>query len=80
MSFWLPVQVMELNEVVLWDDDVLAVIVPNTTFSDYYIKSIGKYTDNVNYKDNATSDVDINQEEYEVLEAIEELKETTNIH
>ena len=40
LEHWLPIQLIQENVTVIKQDEVIATMVPNTAFTDYYINAV----------------------------------------
>ena len=74
MSYWLPIQLTDENEVFLKSESIMCMMEPNKEFLDYYVKSLKKLKDAENSVESTTEN-----EISEILNAEEDLKSGVHV-
>jgi hypothetical protein len=69
MGFWLPVQIMDNNETVLNKTDILTVMKPNESFTEYYVDCVKQF------HESDSSDSDEEDEETDMKQLANDLNE-----
>lgn len=78
MNFWLPISVIKVNEIEIWDNDILAVYEPDDKFTEYYNNIIVEtYSINPFDEYNPVSDNKVNSS---VLLELKKANATNSIH
>ena len=77
MHHWLPVQLIQKNEITLDVKDVLGILEPNDEFCEYYLHTVEKIKELMAAKDVVDSMED--EEIEEVMDALEEMKQHGNL-
>ena len=71
MHHWLPVQLINRNEITLENKDVLCILEPNDEFCEYYMNTVEKIKELLNAKKLVDSMSD--EEVEDIMDAFEEL-------
>jgi hypothetical protein len=78
MKQWLPLQLVKKNSVTLKENDILFVMDPSDDFSEYYMHTVEKIAEVLDYKEKTK---DMNEEEISsIMDAYEELATGSTLH
>jgi hypothetical protein len=69
LQYWLPVEVMKGNSVIIPGEEILCLIEPNDEFAEFYEKSVLKADEYVDSKSNISK-----EENIQLMEALVELE------
>jgi hypothetical protein len=74
MSYWLPIQLTDANEVFMKNENIMCMMDPNKEFLDYYVKALKKLKDAEDSVESTSED-----EITETLIAEEDLKSGVHV-
>jgi len=78
MKQWLPLQLVKKSSVTLKEKDILFVVDPSDDFSEYYVHTVEKIAEVLDYKEKTK---DMNEEEINIImDAYEELATGSTLH